>query len=318
MRLAVASERPLDLVAVVLWLGLTLLVVVLGLSGPLRVVLALPTVLFLPGYALVAALFPERPEEGPPPGEEGEPSTRQGLDGLERFALSLGLSIAVVPLLGLGLNFTPWGIRLAPVLAAITIFTLSAAAVAWRRRARLPRVERFQLAVAWEATPWSSLGPLDRALTVLLAVSFLAAVGTLAWVLANPRPGEAFTEFYILGPEGNASGYPTALSPGENGTMLVGVVNHEHEPTSYEVSVFRTRWSDDPGHVVDPNAARPPRGTEIVSYQVVLEDRANETRPLDFSLPQPGLWRVDLELRRAGAGDVEAYRALHLWVRVRG
>jgi len=36
--------------------------------------------------------------------------SREGIDdGIERVALSFGLSIAIVPLIGLVLNFTPWG-----------------------------------------------------------------------------------------------------------------------------------------------------------------------------------------------------------------
>jgi uncharacterized membrane protein len=56
-------------------------------------------VLFFPGYVFITALFPEKKE----------------LDNLERLALSLGLSIAIVPLIGLLLNYTPWGIRLIPL-----------------------------------------------------------------------------------------------------------------------------------------------------------------------------------------------------------
>src|SRR5665648_1005599 len=71
--------------------------------GPVRVVLGLFMVLFLPGYSLIAALFPAKDD----------------LDGIERFALSVGLSIAVVPLMGLALNFTPFGIRLVPILCLL-------------------------------------------------------------------------------------------------------------------------------------------------------------------------------------------------------
>jgi len=38
---------------------------------------------------------------------------------------------------------------------------------------------------------------------------------------------EPFTEFYILGPEGKADNYPTDYVLGENGTVIVGIVNHE-------------------------------------------------------------------------------------------
>lgn len=65
----------------------------------LRKALGLAFVLFFPGYVFITALFPEKKE----------------LDNLERLALSLGLSIAIVPLIGLLLNYTPWGIRLIPL-----------------------------------------------------------------------------------------------------------------------------------------------------------------------------------------------------------
>ena len=65
-------------------------------------------VLFVPGYVLIEALYPKADE----------------LDRLERFALDVGLSIAVVPLVGLVLNYTPWGIRLDPIFASLSILVL--------------------------------------------------------------------------------------------------------------------------------------------------------------------------------------------------
>ena len=72
-------------------------------------------VLFLPGYCLIKALF-----------------SSKELDNIERFALSVGLSLALVPLVGLLLNYTPWGIRTTPVtlgLLALTLVFASAAVI---------------------------------------------------------------------------------------------------------------------------------------------------------------------------------------------
>ena len=85
--------------------ALTVLTFIFVLFPPLdqtfiRTIFGLIMVLFLPGYALIAALF----------------IGKDDLDAIERIALSFGLSIAVVPLLGLGLNYTPFGIRLIPIL----------------------------------------------------------------------------------------------------------------------------------------------------------------------------------------------------------
>ncbi|MDH5462625.1 MAG: DUF1616 domain-containing protein [Candidatus Bathyarchaeota archaeon] len=71
-------------------------------------------VLWLPGYSLIKALFPTRK-----------------MDNEERIALSVGMSLASVSIVGLLLNYTPWGIGVASItlsLLALTI-TFSTAAV---------------------------------------------------------------------------------------------------------------------------------------------------------------------------------------------
>ncbi|MEM4489494.1 MAG: DUF1616 domain-containing protein, partial [Desulfurococcaceae archaeon] len=76
---------------------------------PARYVLGSIYILFLPGYSLVEALYPR----------EGD------LTPLERVALSIGLSLAVTPLIGLILNYTPWGIRLPAIVTSTTILIIT-------------------------------------------------------------------------------------------------------------------------------------------------------------------------------------------------
>jgi len=78
-------------------------------------------ILFLPGYVTVQALFP----------------TGKELDDIERFAISVGLSIAITPLIGLLLNYTQWGIRLNPIMASLCLFTISVAAAATYRKYKI-------------------------------------------------------------------------------------------------------------------------------------------------------------------------------------
>ena len=103
--------------------AVTLLVVFGVETSPLlyvRYVLGGLFVLFLPGAMLIAALYPRGGE----------------LDGLERLALSIGLSLAIVPLVGLVLNYTPWGIRLTPIMVSLAVFAEALAFAALVRKHR--------------------------------------------------------------------------------------------------------------------------------------------------------------------------------------
>jgi len=80
-------------------------------------------VLWLPGYAFIKALFPKHVPIK---------TSTENLETIERIALSLGMSLALVPMIGLLLNYTPWGIRLTPIvlsLLALTIIFATAAII---------------------------------------------------------------------------------------------------------------------------------------------------------------------------------------------
>lgn len=120
-----------DLKIMYLWLCLAIAGIympVLNMS-PFRIIFALPVVMFIPGYCLTAALFPGNDD----------------LDGIERIALSVGLSIAIVPMIGLALNYTVWGIRLDPVLISLVVFMVLMTNIAQYRRSLLPEEERFRV-----------------------------------------------------------------------------------------------------------------------------------------------------------------------------
>ena len=223
------KKVPSDLLIVMELVLLTdIFVLTPGLSETaVRNILGLPLVLFLPGYALIASLFPAKSD----------------LDGIERTALSFGLSIAVVPLIGLGLNYTPWGIRLLPILISLSVFTFLMCGLAYLRRAKLSETEAFEVPFRETALSLKAeilekpKSKLDQALTVVLILSILLSVATLIYVIATPKEGEHFTEFYILGPDGKADNYTTNYVLGESGTVIVGIVNHEYRPINYTMEI---------------------------------------------------------------------------------
>ena len=78
-----------------------------------RNILGAVFVLFLPGYSFIKALFPEKE-----------------LDNIERIALSMGMSLALVPITGLVLNYTPLGIRVTPITLSLLALTAIFATIA--------------------------------------------------------------------------------------------------------------------------------------------------------------------------------------------
>ena len=113
-RLAGGPDLPdLDLLLVVATMAIAVVAVIVALPAPLRLPIALPAAILLPGYAIAAALFP--------PGE---------LDGAERFALSFGLSLALVVVAAPVINLTVPGLT-APVVVSFV------AAVTWGAPASL-------------------------------------------------------------------------------------------------------------------------------------------------------------------------------------
>lgn len=79
-------------------------------------------VLWMPGYSFIKAFFPTRE-----------------IDTIERVALSIGISVALVPIAGILLSFTAFGVKIAPVtiiLSALTV-TFATIAVIKEHRAKL-------------------------------------------------------------------------------------------------------------------------------------------------------------------------------------
>lgn len=351
---------PVDLAAVVILTAITLASVFVPVVSetPLRVVFGLCFVLFLPGYAFIAALFPEAGEspssetdevptdesstssvEKPSavPGtdaataeKEQEAATtapsrsREGIDGIERIALSFGLSIAIVPLIGLVLNFTPWGIRLVPIAASVSLFTLVSVAVAARRRHNLAPEDRFSVPYqTWIETGRSELfdpeSRTDAALNVVLIISILLAIGSVGYAVAVPPQGEQFSEFYLLTEDADgelvADGYPEELARGESAEMIVGIENNEYEPTNYTV-VVQLQEVEQEG-----NETRVIDRQEVDRFTTTLEHNTthHEQHVLEPTRTGEEL-RVQYLLYTGEPPETptreNSYRDLHLWIDV--
>lgn len=133
--------------------------------------------------------------------------------------------------------------------------------------------------------------------TAILFVCLIAAICATVYIAVTPHVGERFTEFYILGPSGKAYDYPTNLTVGESGTVIIGIVNHEYEDVNYRVVITLDNETID---VID---------NIRLKHEEVWEE--NYT----FKPEKTGE-RMKLEFLLYREGVEEPYRTLHLWVSV--
>lgn len=251
-------------------------------SSVWRIILGSPFVLFFPGYALMVALFPKR----------------DALGNIERVALSFGLSIAVVPLIGLIVNYTHWGIRLYPVLLSLIIFIAVTSLIAWHRRRTLAQADRFTVSFNWNLPPWRGQRLADKVLSIVLIAAIAGAIGTVSYAAATPRVGEKFTEFYALGSESSVIEYPTELRVGEEGRVIVGIINREQETVNYWVEVRIDGVEENRTGLLE--LEHDEKREESVSF---TPDRAGDSQKVEFLLYK--------------GGESEPYLKLHLWVDVK-
>ncbi|USZ69752.1 DUF1616 domain-containing protein (plasmid) [Halorussus salilacus] len=325
---------PADLTVVVGLVAAALLAVWLPVvrESWLRAVLGGVFVLFVPGYAVVAALFPESSESGTDESEPADdrgptahwPRSSAGLTLAERGLFSVGASLLVVPLLALVINFAPVDITRESLLFSVGGFALAMAAVAAARRWRLPAERRFRVpygewAAGISAERLAGSSTLDTALNVVLVVSVLVAVGGGVYAVLGPQESQTFTEFYLLGEnetgELAADGYPETIARGENATVVVGIGNHEHRDVEYSVVVQlqQVRETNDSSTVTDSR--------ELDRFRAAVGDNETVHRRHEFAPGTTGerlrlqyLLYVDEPPEDPSAGN--AYRSVHVWVNV--
>lgn len=326
---------PVDLVGAALLVLLADAAVLLpGLRAtPLRVFLGLPFLLFVPGYLLLAVLFPGLPKDRP----EGTSRTvstwsreeysirsyrEEGIDGVERAALSFALSLVLLPMFALVLTVA-WRIDLVPIVASLSVYAVVALLVAAVRRARTPEHNRFTVR-AWLADVRARFfagSRTDVLLNAFVALALLLAASSAAYAVAAPSQGGSFTDFAILAENedgelvADVDEYPDQFVRGEAQQLAAYVENGEKRTTDYTiiVEVHRVRGEGESMTVVERQ--------ELRRMTVTLEPGQTWTAKHDVA---PEMVGEDLRLTYllykgeppADPTTENAYRRTHLWIDV--
>ncbi|SFR67067.1 DUF1616 domain-containing protein [Halogeometricum limi] len=287
-------------------------------SPPLRAFCGAVFVLFVPGYALLAVLFPERiSSDRVRLADDIRLSIRRGLTDLERAVLSFGTSLALAVLVGLLVDVSPWRLGLVPVFAGLGSLTVLFALGAVVRRRRTAASRRFDpdlfRGLRTGASAW--LRP-SSGTEVVLNVLLVLAVLLAGYSFVAPQEPTEFTEFYLLSEQnGTLSGqeFETELVNGEPQTYVVGVGNHEGQRETYTVVV--TLQSD------EASGTTPVERRELDRFEVAVgANQTEHTRhTVEPTVTGEGLRLTYLLYRETvppNPSPANAYRELHLLVNV--
>lgn len=199
-----------------------LMLVIVPFNEFFRILIIFPYVLFIPGYLVTAVLFPKTGD----------------LENLNRISLSVGLSIIIVPLIGLLQNWLPWGITLLPMMLSLTLFDAVLMVLGWSRRRKLPEEQRFTLAFNINIEKLKIKFKSNKIIYSILLTIVLTIVTALIFMLIfPPKAGKCFTEFYITGKNGTVAGLPKQLQVGAEEAVTVTVINNEYQKTVYRIEI---------------------------------------------------------------------------------
>lgn len=195
-----------------------------GFLGALRIIVGIPVFLVFPGYLLACALWPRKND----------------MDGLERIALTLGFSVLIVVLIGIGLNFSPFGIGLVQLGVSLLSVTAGLGVIAWVRRIRLPSQDRFSPDLLAHLPPWSRLPMQDRIVAALSVVLLISGIVAIAIVVTSPPSSDQDTEIFFT--SGDGTGFPPeTIVVNESLELEIHVINHEHRMVDFELELT---WND--------------------------------------------------------------------------
>jgi len=221
-----------------------------GIHGPGRVLLAAPLFVFLPGYAILSALAPA--SDGV---DHSVTSTtrlrRRGLSWFERCTLSIAGSLALLPLVGVSMAAANVAYTTQNVLVVLLSVVVAGFAVGLVRRTGLPAETRYAPPVnRWRTEARGAFFDTtrgDAALNVVLVIVVVAAMTGFAYGLAAPPRDESYTEAAILNDDNGSlvtGNYTQTVRQGQPFDFILSVENEEGIAENYTAVVVLERVRD--------------------------------------------------------------------------
>ncbi len=180
------------------------LVVALAVGGIARVIVAVPAMMFLPGYTITLALFAGR-----------------ALDIAERLLYSLGISLVMLILCGLVLQLTPWGLHPVAWVGLLGAVVMVSAVIARKRGETLFPLALTRAYQPMHLRPWLFTGLATLTLLIATTVALTSAQSrtvantTQVWMLPASDATTSQIRLGIDNLEPTTTGYHLVMKAGE-------------------------------------------------------------------------------------------------------
>jgi uncharacterized membrane protein len=181
----------------------------------LRILVSALLVAFLPGHAILLALFP-----------------RKKLDGATKIALSLIFSLSIIPIGGIVLNTLPWGLHTNSWIILISILTFGAILIAVLQQDFSQSMDEIPL----NHLPNLKFSCIQIMLLILTIIIFINATW-LAYIGERDKPDSGFTQLSVV------------WADQEGSNILISVYNSENVSIKYRIRLtagdnYLYEWQD--------------------------------------------------------------------------
>lgn len=218
-------------------------------------------ILFLPGYALISMIYPRKVDLG----------------NIERVIYSFASSIALTAVIAIVFNYTSYSKLIDPILYVLIGLTLIFLLLAYMRRGRLLKENRFSMGLGGIKDLWrgfSSENQTEKTLSLMLVVSIVLVV-TTTFITANPLV-EGYTNFTVQDMDGNPMESVNLMS-NETDNITISIINQENKKTEYKLLVTS--------------------GANVLMDQTItLEDEERKDIPYTFTVGDPGTRDMEFKL----------------------
>jgi len=186
----------------------------------LRIIIGIPYLLFLPGYLIlkVLSLYDELKDE-------------------YKLGLSVGVSILILSLISLGLNYTLWGLQkntvyifLMSIIMSLVLFNH------WKQRHTYSDGNAQLIENAKNF--WNNINVIQKITIYISLMAIIIIFSLLFYRITTIRSGEKFTEFYILDVNGKLDSSLLVIKPNQQAHFRFGISNNEEKTMNYRLEIL--------------------------------------------------------------------------------